>query len=638
MATITATHATEIPARPRDAVYPGEPIRLTVEPQEAGTYRYEWELPPEATTDSTPNRETMIVYFSEAFLGPQEISVSLFSVGTESSERIDGGTLTIEVLRLTSRVEERVGLDALVETPLPVGLRRSPIPFTPDVALWMVIRRSARALAFEAYGQAMDGILCGLPPTDEQVRAAGVAITSRFIDLERRRFLPFNDTDAYRYLKIATEAYLLANVGVPLGRIDAAGGIEVINPFSQREVNDAVDRLGGGRASITADAIGDYLRGVLQRNDSTSGAVPTLPYLALVRRKLRDAGVKRSFFAGLPGRIDGDDGLPEGCEGILEARLTSPLLLELIWSYWHEEGMLVQTMSTISRRFQNIRGPGDRDPLAGFETDPLRPLNNLLWGYVQDEQHRLTVLRRAYEYDHHYGISLVGKAVGTLRTADSRSKFLEGFHNLLYLCTLFYQQDDDTTVIADGFPLLNGLREVHLELSHGAHNQFGDLPSTARQEMLIQQWLLARPEFREFLPTRVMVAYPEPWMDRVDAMKGLQGWTNSSVLHFHTLGQFGEQLLLAIRYGAWTDPNITRDWAANWARFWRSEVQGYIHAYRAVTGVDLSADLTDSQRDSDRALQPSVLLSRQLESQRRGALPAPAVAPQLPARRKLPTR
>ena len=60
----------------------------------------------------------------------------------------------------------------------------------------------------------------------------------------------------------------------------------------------------------------------------------------------------------------------------------------------------------------------------------------------------------------------------------------------------------------------------------------------------MQQWMLARPEIREFLPTRVMVAYPEPWMDRVDAMKKLQGWTDTSVLHFRDLGVFGEQILL----------------------------------------------------------------------------------------------
>ena len=223
-----------------------------------------------------------------------------------------------------------------------------------------------------------------------------------------------------------------------------------------------------------------------------------------------------------------------------------------------------------------------------LEMDPLRPLNNLMWGFIQDEQHRLTLARRAYEYEHQYGISLFGRAVPTMRPADSRSKFIEAFHRLLQLCVGFFRQDDDTTVRADGFPILNALREVHLVLSQGAHNQFGDLPSTARQEMLLQQWLLARPEFREFLPTRIMVAYPEPWMDRVDAMKSLQGWTDTSVQHFHNLAVHGEQLLLSARYGAWNQPGVIPAQAANWARFWRAEIQSYIHAYRTATGVDLT--------------------------------------------------
>ena len=120
----------------------------------------------------------------------------------------------------------------------------------------------------------------------------------------------------------------------------------------------------------------------------------------------------------------------------------------------------------------------------------------------------------------------------------------------------------------------------------------------------MQQWLLARPEFREFLPTRIMVAYPERWMDRVDAMKTLQGWTDTSVLHFRDLAVFGEQILLSIRFGAWSTVNDPVQ-AANWARFWRAEIQGYIHAYRAVTGVDLTADVADS-RQATRALPAAV--------------------------------
>ena len=87
-------------------------------------------------------------------------------------------------------------------------------------------------------------------------------------------------------------------------------------------------------------------------------------------------------------------------------------------------------------------------------------------------------------------------------------------------------------MIPDGFPVLNSLKEVHLLLAQGAHNQYGDLPSTARAEMLIQEWLLARPEMRDFLGGRVMVPYTEAWMDRVDSMKTLQGWSDVTITHF----------------------------------------------------------------------------------------------------------
>jgi hypothetical protein len=157
------------------------------------------------------------------------------------------------------------------------------------------------------------------------------------------------------------------------------------------------------------------------------------------------------------------------------------------------------------------------------------------------------------------------------------------------------------------------LKEVHLILSEGAHNQFGDLPSTARIEMLMQQWLLARPEFRDFLPTRIMVAYPEPWMDRVDAMKKVQAWSDTNSLHFRNLGMFGEQILLTIRYGAWADVHDAAQ-AANWVRFWRPEIQGYVHAYRSATGVDLTALPVGAQVN---ARLPSALLEERLAAQQR---------------------
>ncbi len=244
------------------------------------------------------------------------------------------------------------------------------------------------------------------------------------------------------------------------------------------------------------------------------------------------------------------------------------------------------------------------------------PLNSVLWGFVQDGLSRTSVIRRAHEYAHEYGFTLQGKAVAGMRPAERRTKFLESFHNLLTQCVRFFRQDDNTTVVADGFPVLNAIKETHYLLAQGASNQFGGITSVSRQEMLLQQWLLARPEMREFLGGRVMVPYPEPWMDRVDAMKTLQGWTDVSVVHFHDLATFGEQLLLAIRYGAWSTSNDPNQ-AANWARYWRPEIQGYIHAYRAATGVDLTNESSDPQQVAERYTPPSRLLESRLALQRR---------------------
>jgi len=284
--------------------------------------------------------------------------------------------------------------------------------------------------------------------------------------------------------------------------------------------------------------------------------------------------------------------------------------VELIWNYWHEEGGLVQTMNHILARFQNRRIGPRYDALARFDLNPLLPLRNLLWGFTEDEQSRLTVRRRAAEYMVQYGLPLVGRAVPPPHTmVDRRTQFLEGFHALLHAAHEFFKERDDKTVDADAFPLLSSLREVHLVLAHGAHNQFADLPLVARAEMLTMQWILAQPEMREFLGGPTMVPYEEDWMDRVDTMKSIQGWPEASITHFFELAVHGEQILLSIRHGRWNESSRTREDAANWALTWRNEIQRYIHAYRTVTGVDLATTID--------ATMPSVLLARRGRQVRR---------------------
>ena len=441
-----------------------------------------------------------------------------------------------------------------------VKLQRTAVPPTPDLGLWAAIRSQSKALAFGDSNQDGSGKPRGYAGFIETVLGGGDISTivrnagegggptPDLAALARRaKDASLRGTAGYELLKTATEIFLSLNAGIAVRTTDTLGNVI------------ASDEEELARSGLTVAKATDQLARYL-----TSGR---LPYIARV--------------------MDAASGVSPGAfgSGAVTRRADSIVLVELIWSYWHEEGALARTLNAVGQRFQNVRAAGDRDPLAHLEIDPLRPLNNLMWGYVQDESNRLTLARRAHEYDHQYGLRLSGASITP--AADSRSRFLEAFHNLLHLAFDFYRQDADTRFIADGFPLLFALKEVHLLLAEGAHNQFGDLPLTARAEMLLQQWLLARPEMRELLRTRVMVPYAEAWMPPVDAMKTLQGWSDVNVTHFHELATYGEQVLLSIRYGDWAaleDENHAR----NWARYWRAEVQGYLHAYWAVTGADLA--------------------------------------------------
>jgi hypothetical protein len=550
-------------------------------------------------------------WFSKSDVGPHDVTLKVRKRGA-------GGKPTGDVLATVT--------DALLVVPgapsVSVSLARTQVPDTPQVPFWDYIRTSSDALSFANYTKFIDFVICGTPSRKdeldvsddlqdaweierEKVKNATVVnkITKRQDYFPETR-IPFPDVESYRILKAATEAFLMSNCGV--------FGLD-IDFFSDvgPSIVDLAEQLGMDPGEL------DLLWRNFLTKIKTNGSPPieTLPYLAIVRQKLKDVpltGINEDT------RLAG-----EVCYAILRHKFTNPCLLELIWSYWHEEGMLVQAMNAIGMRFQNRRGPAELDPLAEMAIDPLRPLNNLLWGYIQDEQHRLTLGRRVYEYDHEYGLTLVGQAVPRVQGADTRSKFLEAFHNLLHRASIFYKEDDDTTMIADSFPVLNALREVHLLLAEGAHNQWGDLPWTARHEMLMQQWILGRQEFREFLPSRIMVPYPEAWMERVDAMRRLQGWGDTSVRYFSDLGRFGEQILLSVRFGNWSNI-FDRNEAADWARSWRQEVQWYIHAYQTVTGVDLSADITDvreAEQAHARALQPAFHIQRRIVEQRTQVAP-----------------
>lgn len=514
---------------------------------------YKWHLPAGTSSASKSGREITVKMDS-----PGDNAYAVTAIDQDGADGAPGAALTAG--------EQYTIFDTSVQMVagnLDMRMQRTASAPTPDQALWVAIRNRTRAISYAAYHDFINRVLGGSNGRSD----AENLLVSELEELNAQ----VHGVGAYQVLKTATEAFLLLECGVRI-------------PDEKFFVKDEESARLGGNLTFTEvkTKLENYLGGKLNQ----------LPYITRVIR------------AAFPGLESGS----EFSDRVLMSR--APCMLELVWSYWHEEGMLVQSINAISRRFQNIRGPGDRDPLAHLEIDPLRPINNLIWGYLQDEQHRLSITRRSYEYDHHYGIALHGKAIPQARSADRRSKFLEAFHNLLYKTSVFFKEDNDTTVIADGFPLLNALKEVHMLLAQGAHNQFGDLPWTARVEMLIQQWILGRSEIREFLQSRVMVPYKEGWMPQVDTMKTMQGWSDVTVSHFHDLGTFGEQLLLAVRLGDWIGVN-NEDSAKNFARYWRPEIQGYLHSYRAVTGIDLTnPDTIDS-------IMPGFHLQKRLALQQR---------------------
>jgi len=134
-----------------------------------------------------------------------------------------------------------------------------------------------------------------------------------------------------------------------------------------------------------------------------------------------------------------------------------PLYLEL----WHEmcleHGMLMRTMDAISARFQNIYNSGENDGLSNYESSPLRPLSDFLWGWINAASTRLTARRRIQEYKHQYGPTTLDGSVLGVQAADVRTAFPDAFMNLMSLCEAFYREDNQTTVIADAFPVLFGL-------------------------------------------------------------------------------------------------------------------------------------------------------------------------------------
>lgn len=487
-------------------------------------------------------------------------SSSMTAAQTSSGSTLDMGIKAID--NLTDRITDG-------GRGIPLQTRNAKL--TPNKSLFVHIRESTHAIGFKRFKVFADSIMCGGQSSNK----------TNFTEPLR-----FRGEEAFNRLRACADDFLSTNVGVDDYLFTSPAFTDNFgkNPPSigTPDIKDAQSRLKKlpkdyDQALKKLQDNGDEL---LEVQDPSNP--PMLPYSEAVRDNRLDLPLKY------------DDG--ENCTGLLAERLTRPLMLELIWSYWMEEGMLVQSLNAILTRFQNRKVPGIKGGLDHLNISPLRPLANLLWGYVQNPHRPLSVRRRAMEYLHEYGFKLKGKALDHEEPVETRTTFIRALHSLLNTVSSYYRELADTTRAPSAFNVLNSLREVHMVLAEGAHNQYGDLPYTARRDMLIQSWILARPEIRDFLRGRDMVPYPEGWMQSVDQLKNSAGWSPVSVRHFRDLAVFGERILLSARFGNWGNIYDENE-AALWAEYFRQEVQGYIHAYKTVTGVDLAVQAVADQKD-----------------------------------------
>jgi hypothetical protein len=429
---------------------------------------------------------------------------------------------------------------------LRVTMERTDARRTPDEALWSAIDETCRAIGFEQY-LAHIGRIFELGPFQGEIS-------------RKLRELGARGVGAYRALREATELFVLMGCGPLASRISAHEDARL------RELGEL-----GLQMQQSREEIEDGLRQYLHKGE--------LPY------------IERVVNAAYPWLdLDGS-----GLDGLRRRVLRQPLFIEL----WHEmcleHGMVMRTMDAVCARFQNIYNSGENDGLASYEISPLWPLGDLLWDWINHEPTRLNPKRRIHEYGHKYGRTVLGDGMA-VRAADVRTAFPDAFMNLLNLCEEFYKQDSQTTVIADAFPVLVALREVHQILAMGAGNASPQLTFAARVETLMMQLMLAQPELRAFLHVREMVPYDEGWMGQVDAMKDLQGWQDQSISHYRDLAVYGERILLSIRLGDWTVGD--EDNSKHWARVHKNAIRRFAHAHRAISGVELAPA---SRRPSARA-------------------------------------
>ena len=190
-------------------------------------------------------------------------------------------------------------------------MKRADVAWTPDTAFQMYIRASSESMEYGAYDRFMERVLCGTKGdgTEERERVR-----------QRPLRLPFPDTDPYRFLKVATEVFMMANCGTSGDDANVANGR---NMPQRRELEYADRRLG---MTFTESEMMEQLDEALAAAPRRHADVAEC--LALIRQKLGDVPLAPVINTSDPVHTPA---ALAACSGIMQEQLRYPCLVELIW-------------------------------------------------------------------------------------------------------------------------------------------------------------------------------------------------------------------------------------------------------------------------------------------------------------------
>ena len=246
--------------------------------------------------------------------------------------------------------------------PIPVRLARPDQGATSDQLLWMLVRNRTDAISFNNFDRFANSVFTGNPR--RRPRTSPRSPTSR----TERGHSSWARSVSTRteILRTAAEYFLMHEVGLIVQRINRPpiGPVVVTDvpsaDYEPIDIDFEAYRMNGRRPPV--DWVGELRASYYRDLRGLAGTTPrVLPYFEQIIRRL-------SQIDGRPVDLLEEQMRFCDCYGVLPGRVIGPLAIELIWSYWHEEGMLAQTLNAIAHASRTggrgggrpTRSPGSR--------------------------------------------------------------------------------------------------------------------------------------------------------------------------------------------------------------------------------------------------------------------------------------